>query len=110
MATDRWDGTTHYWEYSADAPERYHGMDAYKVAEAYVHSPDREVAIGVVLVVSAQDLHGGVTMQEAITRAREHVYDMVRRGSAYYKLARVATHSATYLHAWNGQFIRQIDP
>src|SRR5262245_58678458 len=45
---DRWEGDDiHYVEY--DTVERYPGMDAYKVAEAYIYG--RDAALGIILTV-----------------------------------------------------------
>jgi len=113
MATHRWQNGVHYYEYSPDSPERYEGMDAFKVSEAYIYAqPDSSVAFGIVMVISGRDLLGGITMEQAINTARDLLHNMVKPDLAgnHYDDAKKLTESKTLLYTWNGQFIRQALP
>lgn len=111
MASDRWEGKVHYYEYSAHAPERYPAIDAFKAAEGYVYN-DGGFAIGAVLVIFGHDLLAGVKLADAISKAREVLRGFLGPDIAgnYADDVRNATSSKTYLYNWNGQFIRQIFP
>ncbi len=111
MVTDHWEGdNVHIYEY--DSLERYPGMDAFKVAEGYVYSPEGRACIGAVMVVSAQDLRAGVTAQQAIGEARRRLRQLIGPDLAgnYYDAAKTATQSRTFLHSWSGQLVRQVYP
>ena len=111
MAKDRWDGKDlHIYEYSAETPERYCGMDAYTVAEAYVYNQDG-FSIGYVYVVSAQDLNSGVTMKKAIEVARHELRKTLHKDWAdgpYETVKRRSKKDQTFLMSWHGPLIRQI--
>jgi hypothetical protein len=102
--SDRWDGNTHYYEY--DGLERFPGMDAFKAAEAYVWN-EQQAALGLVLIVTAQDLHAGVTREEAISRARAVLEQLVHQRRDQ---AAVIQEPQTLLYTWRGEFLRQIFP
>jgi len=107
MPRDRWDGDVHHYEY--DALERYQGMDAFKVAEAYIYNAVG-FALGVILVVSAQELHAGVKPDEAIRTARQHLRTLISPDVAgsYHDVAQALTENRGFLHSWNGAFVRKV--
>jgi hypothetical protein len=112
MATSRWDGNVHFWDYTAESPELYPGMDAFRVGEAYIYNKKGTVALGMVVVVTGHDILGGVTLDQAIRRARAFLKDMTRPGLSGTPQEEVETleESRTYLFTLEGRKIAQIFP
>jgi hypothetical protein len=96
---ERWHGDTHYYEY--DRLERLESMDAYKVAEAYIYNADG-AALGIILMVSAQELRAGIKLADALAEARRALSDPVseRQGEA----ATIGGDRSD-LYTWNGLFV-----
>jgi hypothetical protein len=100
---DRWEGEeVHYIEY--ETMERYPGMDAYKVAEAYIYGP-KGAALGIILTVSAQELRAGVTSEQAIREGRKALAALVkqRQGEA----ADLTTNTSD-LYTYSGVRVRRV--
>ena len=99
---ERWDGDVHYYEY--DRLERLESMDAYKVAEAYIYNADG-AALGLILVVSAQELRAGIKPADALAEGRRALADLVseRQGEA----ATIGGDRSD-LYTWNGLFVRRM--
>jgi len=98
---ERWEGDVHYYEY--DRLDRLEGLDAYKVAEAYIYNADG-AALGIILVVSAQELRAGIKLADALADGRRALADLVseRRGEA----ATIGGDRSD-LYTWNGLFVRR---
>jgi len=100
---DRWDGDEiHYVEYNTI--ERYPGMDAFKVAEAYIYGP-KGAALGIILAVSAQDLRAGTTAEQAIAEGRKVLAALVKERQ---REAAKLTANRTDLYTWNGLLVRRV--
>ena len=109
MATQRWDGPVHYYEYTLDNAQRYFGMDAFTVAEAYMYNPEGTAALGMVFIVSAQDLHSGVTLEQAIKTARGHLQAFTRDlPGTPFEEAKTLKQNKTFLFTWRAQRIGQV--
>ncbi len=110
MRTERWTGDVHYFEYSAESPEPYPGMDAVKVAEAYIWAKDQHVALGVVMIVTGHDLLGGVTLAKAIADARKKLDGLVSSEYArnYQDEAKALKENKTFLHTWQGALVKRV--
>lgn len=110
MATERWDDPIHYHEYAPDNVPRYHGRDAFTVAEAYIYNREGTAALGLVFIVSAQDLRGGVTLEQAIRAAREHLQKLTQRdlSGTPFEEAMTLKQNKTFLFTWHGQKLGQV--
>jgi len=110
MRTERWTGNVHYFEYVALSPEPYPDMDAVKVAEAYIWANDQPFALGVVMVMTGSDLLHGVTVAKAIVDARKKLDALVSPEYAgnYQDEAKVLKENRTYLHTWDGAFVKRV--
>ena len=101
--TDRWEGDDiHHIEH--DTLERYPGMDAFKVAEAYIYGP-KGAALGLILTVSAQDLRAGTTAEQAIKEGRRALATLVKERQ---REAAKLTANRTDLCTWNGLLVRRV--
>ena len=110
MRTERWDGDVHYFEYSAEFPEPYPGMDAVKVAEAYIWAKDQRIALGVVMIVTGYDLLHGVTLAQAIHEARKKLDGLVspKYAGNYQDQAKELRENKTFLHTWQGALVKRV--
>lgn len=69
---DWWEGNIHYYDYDPQKTRRWHDkVDTFVVAEAAIYSADNTPKIGLVFLVSGQDLKSGITMEAAIEKARQ---------------------------------------
>lgn len=110
MVPDRWDGDVHHYDYSTSI-ERYPGMDAFKVAEAYLYAqPNPAIAYGIVVVVSAQALHANVRLELAIERGRALIHDRLAKDGEVHEHARTMRGSETHLYSWDGRYLGRVFP
>src|SRR3989442_11208718 len=107
MATSRWVGNAHFWDYSADRPEQYPGMDAYHTGDVYIYN-DKGVANGIVTIMTGDEELKGVKLADAIEQARKFLADMARPGlpGSPVQEAKTLKQSQTFLFTWNGQKMR----
>jgi hypothetical protein len=99
MATDRWEGNVHYYDEEPDQLRRQPDRDAFAVASAFIYSDDQRAALGILVLVSGQELRS-MSKQEAVELGRTLRDVLVRDASDE---ARGLTESRTRLFSINGQ-------
>jgi hypothetical protein len=110
MATQRWEDPIHYYDYAPETVQRYHGRDGFIVAEAFIYNPEGTASLGIVYVVSAQDVRAGVTLAQAIAEARRNLAQLTRRDlpGTPFEEAKTLQQNKVFLFAWNGQSLEQV--
>jgi len=100
----RWedDDQVHYYEY--DTLEQYPGMDAFKVAEAYIYGP-KGAALGIILTVSAQELRAEVSSDQAIREGRKALEAIVKARRA--EVAKLTVNRSD-LYTYDGRLVRRL--
>jgi hypothetical protein len=114
MGTSRWESNVHFWDYSAESPEPYPGMDAYRTGEAYIYNKEG-FALGIVTIMSGKDEMQGVKLADAIKQARKFLLELTRPGlpslpGTPSEEAERSKQDQTFLFTWNGQKIRRLLP
>src|SRR2546425_2492879 len=105
----RWDGPVHFYEYTPDYAPRYDQMDAFTVAEAYIYNPAGTASLRIVFVVTGQDLKAAVTLDKAITTAREHLQKFTQNlPGTPYEEAKTLKANKTFLFTWRAQLLQEI--
>jgi len=84
--------------------QRYQGMAAHKVAEAYIYNP-AGAALGIILTVSGQDLAAGITAAQAIAEGRKALASLVKERQGE---ASGLTENRSDLYTWNGLYVRGV--
>ena len=92
------------YDYEAGEVKRYPVMDAFVVAEAWVYNKDKSKSIGYIFLVSGPDVHSGVTMADAIKRAREERERLIEK--AQERVVDIDS-SKAYLVRYSGEIIRE---
>jgi hypothetical protein len=106
MATSRWDGPVHYYDYDEATVTRRPGRDAYTVAEAFIYNADETASLALVFLVSGQDLRARrVTMARAIAEARGHLERLTRPGGIRFEEAKTLTQDKTLTFSWDGRML-----
>jgi|SRR5918996_2352381 hypothetical protein len=98
MATDRWDGNVHYYDYEPDDLGREPNRDAFAVASAFIYSDDESAALGILVLVSGQELRS-MLKAEAVARGRKTRDELVKGARP---AARTLRQSRTDLFSLNG--------
>ncbi len=80
MATSRWEGNVHFWDYVPERPELYPEMDAYRTGDAFIYN-DKGFANGIVTILTGHEELNGVTLAQAIQGAKAFLTDMTRPGA-----------------------------
>jgi hypothetical protein len=114
MIPDRWEGTVHHYDYDPDNLERYQGRDAVKVAEAYLYAQsETSVALGIVVMASAQDLRSPrVTPEKAIREGRALIRKLLdpKVDGGFAESAKTLKESETYLFTWDERSLGRVFP
>ena len=111
MVPERWEDEIHYYDYSRTSIERYPGMDAFKVAEAYLYGqPNPAIAYGVIVVVSAQALHANTRLEFALEQGRSVVDARLRKDDDVRQRARTMRGSETHLYSFDGRYLGRVFP
>jgi hypothetical protein len=79
-------------------------MDAYKVAEAYIYN-GYGAALGVILVVTAQELRAGIKPAHALAEGRKALTGLISERQSE---AATLGGDRSYLYTWNGLLIRRL--
>ena len=101
---DWWEENIHYYDYDPDALGGWTAVDTFKVAEAVIYSADDTAKIGLVFLVTKQELFSAVTMEGAIEEARRVRPNIVQEWRAR---AEELEESIQVLFDWRGQEIER---
>src|SRR5688572_9549489 len=101
---DRWEGEVHYIDYEPNTARRSSGLDALVVGEAWIHHEASGGKIGVVIMISAQDLKKKSALQESIDAARGLLPRLVAR----HKVEAPETKAGAHLYTWKGAYVARL--
>jgi len=102
---DWWEENIHYYDYDPDALGGWTAVDTFKVAEAVIYSADDTAKIGLVFLVTQQDLMvSGITKEAVVAEARRLRPNIVQEWRVR---AEDLEESIQVLFDWRGQEIER---
>lgn len=107
MVERRWVDNVHYYDYILTTIE-YDPIDAFTIARAEIHTPDRRHRIALTVVVTDQALRADrISVADAIRRGRMVLEELIQEHRA---LADQLTTNASRVYDLSGPRLRQSSP